>query len=213
MKRKLIQFNEFEELKNNSLSATVQELVEAEEIIAQKLGEESVTLVSFDEGICVFEAADGTFLRSKFDLDNGNIVLEGIERLVLDEETEKEKGVSILESVLKALIKDDNATAEKAMEEYIALDIQRQRRERYAETAENSAEDLTEDYKVRLYGTRGKGGRPKLFARKGSKNQDKARAACSGSGKGAFQNAITASPMNLSSVPPCWCTVCVMRVK
>ncbi|MCI0563405.1 MAG: hypothetical protein MN733_33435 [Nitrososphaera sp.] len=178
MKRKLIQFNEFEELKNNSLSATVQELVEAEDIIAQKLGEESVTLVSFDEGVCVFEAADGTFLRAAFDMEDGNIVLEGIERLVLDEETEKEKGTSILETVLKALIKDDGAAADKAMDEYIALDIQRQRRTRYAESIQHEVEMLSEeDYKVRLYGTRGKGGRPKLFARKGSKNQDKARAA------------------------------------
>lgn len=177
MKRKLIQFNEFEELKNNSLSATIQELVEAEEIIAQKLGEESVTLFSFGDGVCVFEVADGSFLRSGFSMDDGDIVLEGIERLVIDEESEKEKGVSVLENVLKALIRDDAASADKAMDEYIAMDIQRQRRDRYAESNEIDAESLTEDYKVRLYGTRGKGGRPKLFARKGGKNPDKSRAA------------------------------------
>ncbi len=194
MKRKLIQFNEFEELKNSSLSATVQELVAAEEIIAQKLGENSVTLVSFGDGVCLFESADGTYLRAGFTTDGGNLVLEGIERLVIDEESQKEKGLTVLETVLKALVQDDAATADKAMDEYIALDIQRHKRERYNESSE-----LNEGA-VRLYGTRGEGNRPKLFARKGSKNSEKSRAAKLGHARhpGSYKAGASKRKKNLS---------------
>ncbi len=176
MKRKLIQFNEFEELKNQSLSATVKELVEAEEIIAQKLGENSVSLVSFNDGTCLFESADGTFIRAEFLKDGNNIVLENIERLVINEESEREKSLEILETVVKAVFNGDTKTAEQAFDQYVNIDMNRIKRERYAESKE-SAEVLNEDYKVRLYGTRGKGGSPKLFARQGSKDPEKARAA------------------------------------
>ena len=124
--------------------------------------------------MCLFEATDGTFLRARFSTEDDTIILETMERLVIDEDSEEEKRLKILEGVFKAVVEDDSNSADRAMDEYIAMDIARSRRDRYNET---QASELTEDYKVRLYNTRGHGGMPKLFARKGSKNTERSRAA------------------------------------
>lgn len=168
MKRKLIKFQELEDRKMNSLSGSIKEIVEAQEFIADLLGEDAITLVTFDEGECLFETTDGSYLRADFSTSDDNIILEGVERLVLDESSEQEKAEGLLMELIEALEDDDLATANAKMEEYIAIDVARKRRNRSGQI---------DEARVRLYGTRGKGSMPKIFAKSGSKDPKKVAAA------------------------------------
>lgn len=172
MKCKLIQFNEFVNKKTNSLSESISELVEAEDLIAGALGLPQLSVVSFDNEEVLFETFDGSYLRANFSIDENKIILENVEKLVIDQKSEKQKAEEILLQVVEAVEEDNFDKANRLMSDYIELDINRARRERYDES-------LTES-EVRLYGTRGKGGKPKIFARSGSKNPAKSIAAKKG---------------------------------
>lgn len=170
MKRKLIQYKEFEGLKENSLSKAVSELIEAEDHLASLLGLDGLSLSTFDENTCLYETTDGTFVQANFSVDDDAIHFDNIENLVVDESSEVEQAKDVLTRLVESILDDKEAEAQTLMDRY--MEISRLRVKRHDGEINEDASP-----KARLYGTRGKGGKPKLFARKGSKDPKKAAAA------------------------------------
>lgn len=163
MKRKLVRQEELDALKRGSISNLVEELVANEQELADIFGETSLSLVSFDGDTCLFETYGGEYINASIEAGNDSVKLSNIQKLIIAEESVNEKAEEILGQLLEAIEDGDEAEASKVFDEYIKLDIERAKRQ--------------DEAYARLYGTRGKGGNPKLFVRKGLKDPKKVAAA------------------------------------
>lgn len=169
MKRKLIEYGVFEKMKENSLSTSMKELVEAEDHLARALDVDDLKLDSFNESSVIYETAGGTYLRANYSIDKNKVNFDNVEELVIDEETEKNHARSIVENMLEAILDEKDAEAQNLFGKYMGVASKRQKRA--------TPDDSIEEGYARLYGTRGKGGKPKLFHRAGSKDSKKSEAA------------------------------------
>lgn len=174
MKRKLVEYEVFEKMRENSLTTAVKELIEAEEHLARALEIDDLKLSSFDESTVIYESADGNYIRANYDVDSKNVSFDNVEQLVINEESEKEEGRKILRSMLESILDDKAVDAAKCFEQYMTLQSRRYQRE----NAEDTGEILEEGY-ARLYGsparTKGKS-TPVISRRTGSKNPKKVMA-------------------------------------
>lgn len=118
MKRKLIHQEVFDELKNKSLTNAQYELSEAQDIIANALGLDSVVVESFGAEDVMFEGSDGTYIRANYSLTNKQIKLENIEQLVIDEQSVKAKGREALGKIVEALLDNNKKLADELFENY-----------------------------------------------------------------------------------------------
>jgi hypothetical protein len=121
MKRKLINYDVFQKINEESLSKSEKELVEAEEVLAKALGEEELSLHCFDESSATYETLDKSYIHATYRLDGNNIVFENIEQLVIDNSSAREKGREILRKMFDECLKENNATADALFKEYISL--------------------------------------------------------------------------------------------
>lgn len=121
MKRRLINYDVFDKMRSNSLTVAESELVQAEPIVAQALQTPGVTLHSFDTDMVLFEMANGTFVKAEYTIDKNAIVLEKIEQLVLDEESEKVASRQVLSEMLEALLEGKDQKAEQSLSAYLHL--------------------------------------------------------------------------------------------
>lgn len=125
MKRRLVNYDVFEKMRSDSLSAAEHELVQAEAIVAQALNLPSATLDSFDSETALYETVDGTFVRATYKINKGKVVFENIEQLVIDEDTEKSAGKNILSEMFDALLENQEKKAEELLAQYLSLPITR----------------------------------------------------------------------------------------
>jgi hypothetical protein len=121
MKRKLISYDVFESIQNNSLSSLEFELIDAENVLARALGTQELTLVSFGPETALYETADGALVHTGHKIENNVIKFENIQQLVIDEETEKAKGKEVLGKMLDALLEDKTDQAEQFFGDYVGL--------------------------------------------------------------------------------------------
>lgn len=121
MKRKLINYDVFERIEQDSLSSAQQELVEASQLVAKALGATGAELYCFGNENVVYETTDGSFIHANYSIKDDQIILDNIEQLVIDEQTAKTKSREVLSNLVDALLEDDNKRADSLFSEYLTM--------------------------------------------------------------------------------------------
>ena len=91
MKKKLIEIDVLEKIKNESLSTAQKELKEAALYLAKTLNLESLELDCFGPETVIFESNDGNHIHADYKIDNGYIQFDNVQELIINEESEKAK--------------------------------------------------------------------------------------------------------------------------
>ena len=118
MKKKLVQYNEFKEMENNSLTFAQSELISAEDILSNVL-ETSVDLHCFTENDVIYETIDGDYVRATYEIKDGKINLENIETIVVDEDSIKKESHSVLSDMVDSLLDGNEEKAKSNFDSYI----------------------------------------------------------------------------------------------
>lgn len=144
MKRKLIDFDVFQEIESNSLSNAEAELVEAEDLLATALDLNGVSLRCFGSSKALYETHDGTFVHAQYKLGDTHVIFENVEELVIDEDTERKQSRKILSDVLESLLDNNEGKAAKLLHDYMSIPgVRREMKE-----AALYGTELTEDVKA-----------------------------------------------------------------
>lgn len=125
MKRKLISFDAFKKIEEGAVSSAEMELVGAEEVLAKTLGVDDLKLHCYGESDVTYQNLDGSFVHANYKIDKEQLVLENIEELVIEEESEKKKARGVLCSMVEALLDNNDAKASEQFENYLDLPIVR----------------------------------------------------------------------------------------
>lgn len=121
MKRKLISFDAFKKIEEQSLTNAQAELIGVEDVLAQALGVDELKLFTFGENDVTFQADDGTYIHATYKLERDNLILENIEQLVIDEETEKKNNRELLSSLVDSLLEGNEIKANQKFAEFMAI--------------------------------------------------------------------------------------------
>ena len=121
MKRKLIKFDAFEKIQSESLSNAELELTESAPVLARALGVETLQLNCYGSEHALYECNDGTFIHVHYAIQDGSVLLENIEQLVIDETTENEKSRGLLRKMLESILEGGNEQADSLFEEYLNM--------------------------------------------------------------------------------------------
>lgn len=121
MKRKLISFDVFKKIEEQSLSTAQEELIGAEDVLAKTLDVDDLKLFCFGESDVTYQTVDGTFIHANYKLDNDQLVLENIEELVIEEESEKKEARQVLTSMVEALLDNNDTKAGEHFENYLQM--------------------------------------------------------------------------------------------
>lgn len=125
MRRKLIRYDAFEQLQTESISNVAVNLKEAEDVLSKILDVDGLELVSFGADNAIYETSEGTFVHTNYRTDNGDVVFENIEELVIDEESERQESRKILSNMVEALIEDHADQAQGLLQSYLELPANR----------------------------------------------------------------------------------------
>jgi hypothetical protein len=126
MKRKLIKFDAFRRIENDSLSSAEVELAEAAEVLATALGVESLDLHCFGESDVTYATPEGDYVHANYTLQKNHVVFENIEQLVIDSETERAEARNILSGLVESLMDENENKAANLFDQYMALPHTRQ---------------------------------------------------------------------------------------
>jgi len=121
MKRTLINFDALKRMEKDSLTTAGAELAMAEEIIGSTIEKDIAGLHSFTADSVVYETVDGAFLHANYKVENDHIILENIEELVVDEESEKAAAKAVLGRMVEAILEGEDSKAAELFNEYISL--------------------------------------------------------------------------------------------
>lgn len=119
MKRKLISFDAFKSIEEHSLTNAQAELIGVEDVLAKALGVDDLKLFTFGEEDVTYQAPDGTFIHATYKVDKDNLILENIEQLVIDEESEKKKSREVLSNLVDSLLEGNEIKAGQQFEQYM----------------------------------------------------------------------------------------------
>ena len=123
MKRKLISFDVFKKIEESSVSSAEQELLAAEEVLSRTLGVDDLKLFCFGESDVTYQSDDGTYIHAHYKLNKDQIILEKIEQLVIEEESEKKQARSVLSDMVDALLDNNDAKASQHFEAYLGMPV------------------------------------------------------------------------------------------
>lgn len=121
MKRKLIDFDAFQKIREESLTNSQTELEAAGPLLAQALGLDDLAVESFGDGEVLFESDEGDFVRANYEIKGGYVTFDNVEQLVLNEETESKASREVISRMLDALIESDEAKAEALFGEWMNM--------------------------------------------------------------------------------------------
>lgn len=121
MKRKLISFDAFKKIEEASLTNTQVELIGAEEVLAKALELDDLKLFTFGESDVTYQAPDGSFVHASYKFDKDQLVLENLEQLVIEEESEKKSARQILVNMVDSLLENNDAKASQQFENYLSM--------------------------------------------------------------------------------------------
>lgn len=121
MKRKLIDFDTFQQIREGSLTNRQAELEGAADLLARVFDVDGLALESYTDGEVLFESADGEFIKAKYDISGGYVKFDDVEQLVINEETEEKSARQTLSNMLDALIESDEAKAEAFFSEWMNM--------------------------------------------------------------------------------------------
>ena len=121
MKRKLISFDAFKKIEESSLINAQNELIEAEEVLAKAFGVDELKLFTFGESDVTYQEPDGSFVHASYKLDKDQLILENLEQLVIEQESEKKAARQTLVNLVDSLLENNNAKANQLFETYFSL--------------------------------------------------------------------------------------------
>lgn len=96
MKRKLINYDVFKQIERNSLQTAERELVEASESLSKALNRENLKLFSINESDATFTNDNGTLIHATYIVNDDTLIVENIEELVVDQDSQLNEGKNIL---------------------------------------------------------------------------------------------------------------------
>jgi len=121
MKRTLISFDKFKQIEENSLTKAQQELIEAAESLAKTLGLDGLELHTYSESDVTYQAADGNFIHATYTVTDNEVILEDIEMLVIEEETEKNAARETLSQMIDNILENKEHEANNLFENYMGM--------------------------------------------------------------------------------------------
>lgn len=121
MKRKLIELDVFERIKNDSLSTAEKEIVESAAYLSRALGLDNLEVSCYGSEDVMFESIDGTYVHANYSIDNGFVTFDNIEQLVINEDSEKTKSKEILSKMLDCVIESKDKEADELFGEWLDL--------------------------------------------------------------------------------------------
>jgi hypothetical protein len=121
MRRKLIQRDAFEQIANSSTSAVQQELTEAQAILAKALGKDHLSLLSFNESTVLYKTLDDTYVHSGYEVKDKKVLFNGIEELVIDEESQRAKRRSIIGEMIDSIMGKKVEKADESFSDYMKV--------------------------------------------------------------------------------------------
>ena len=121
MKRRLISFDTFKKIEETSLTKAQNELIEAETVLAKTLGLDGLQLHTFGENDVTYKTNDGDFVHATYKLDNDKIILENVELLVIDTDTEKKTARETLSAMIDSILENKEFEANSLFESYMSM--------------------------------------------------------------------------------------------
>jgi hypothetical protein len=121
MKKKLINYDVFERIEQDSLSSAEAELAEAAPIFAKALQLNCAELHCFGPSDVLYETCDGSFVHANYEVKDSYITFDNVEELVLNGETEHNKQRDLIGEMLDALLEDKEEKANQLFSEYLTL--------------------------------------------------------------------------------------------
>lgn len=121
MKRKLISYDLFNTLQERSLSTVEQELIEAEDVLAAALDVDGLELFTFSESDVTYKTPDDNFIHATYTVTDNQVILENIQQLVIDEESERLSAKEKISNMIDSLLENDNSKAEQLFESYMSM--------------------------------------------------------------------------------------------
>lgn len=119
MKRRLIDFDTFNHMSKESVLNAEFELKEAANIISKALDIDYLELHGFTDETVLFETLENSFIHAGYKMNEGNIIFENIEELVINEETEKVESKENLKKMVDALLEGKEEVAANFFKEYV----------------------------------------------------------------------------------------------
>lgn len=121
MRKKLIKQDAFDRIISESVTTAERELVDIEPILARATGKDFLHLKSFTESTVVYETADGTFVHAGYEVKNGQITLNNVEELIVDEQSQREKRKNTLSEMIDSVLLDNSAKADELFGDYLGM--------------------------------------------------------------------------------------------
>lgn len=125
MKRKLINYDVFERIENDSLSTAQDELVTAESVLAKALGTCDVSLRCYGPDTVMYETCDGSFIHAAYKVDGEHITFENIEELMINEDDAKKKQKETVTKMVEAILEGDDDKATSHFGKYLDMPVVR----------------------------------------------------------------------------------------
>jgi hypothetical protein len=131
MQRKLVKYDVFDKINENSLTSAQYELIEAIPIVSSVLKTGPLKFHAFDGKNVMYETNHGTYIHARYKLNpHKGIMLENIEELVIDEDSHREQRLSLISQMLEAILEDN-----KVKSDGLFGDVTKLIREQYRKTA------------------------------------------------------------------------------
>ncbi len=121
MRRKLIKQDAFDSILKESVSTAQRELVEAQHVLSKALGKGLLSLHCFTESTVVYETPEKSYIHAGYEIKNGQVTLNNIEELVIDESSRKGKVREIISEMIDAVVSDDRNKADMKFRDYLSL--------------------------------------------------------------------------------------------
>lgn len=125
MKRKLIDFNTFEQISEKSVLNAEYELQEASDVIAKALDVDYLELNGFTDETVMYETLEDSYIHANYTINKDSVIFENIEELVINEETEKGKAKEVLGKMIDNLIEGKEVEAEGLFHNYMEMNVVR----------------------------------------------------------------------------------------
>lgn len=125
MKRKLVNYDVFKRIQEDSLSTAQYELAEAEDVLARALNVPQLKLNCFGDSTVVYETTDGTYIHANYKVDKNKLEFDAIEELVVEQDSEKKAARGLLTSMVESLLENNEAKASELFSNYLNMPVVR----------------------------------------------------------------------------------------
>lgn len=125
MKRKLISYDAFKKIEEQSLTKAEEELIGAEDVLAKTLGLDGLTLFTFGENDVTYQAPNGSYVHANYKIEKEQLVLENIQQLVIEESDEKKNSRIFIANMVDAILEDNEIKASQNFDEYMKMPLVR----------------------------------------------------------------------------------------